>query len=181
LVSYRTFEHDLFCRDADDLRALHRSGKPSREKIIRVAGTSAGIMRLAAPTHLLTVLVAGLALAGCAAKPQLVTDSPGLANTAPAGATSQPAPAGQLPAPVAGPTSQPATTQPPPAQPVAAPQPAGRGARAPTVPAQPATGDEPMTTTRAREQCWMLAEGQRARDIDSRVKFVEQCVKDKMK
>jgi hypothetical protein len=38
-----------------------------------------------------------------------------------------------------------------------------------------------MTVTRARELCWMQAENQRARDIDSRMKFVEACVKDKMK
>jgi hypothetical protein len=38
-----------------------------------------------------------------------------------------------------------------------------------------------MTVTAAREQCWMLAEHQRARDIDSRAKFVERCVQDKMK
>ena len=38
-----------------------------------------------------------------------------------------------------------------------------------------------MTVIKAREQCWMAAELLKSRDVDMRVKYVEQCVRDKMK
>ena len=62
-------------------------------------------------------------------------------------------------------------------------QPAGRAARAPDVPAEPPSSyDGPMTVTKAREQCWMMSENDKAArgDLDKKVKFVEACVDKKM-
>lgn len=75
-------------------------------------------------------------------------------------------------------TDSPGTVPKPGAEP--APAAAGRAARAPEAPPPPAP-QEAITVTKAREQCWMLAEHQRNRDIDARVRFVEKCVQDKMK
>jgi hypothetical protein len=121
-------------------------------------------MRCILPAHLLVALIVGATLGACATQSQMITDSPGIPASNAQGPPLESA---------AAPTAAPA--------PAPAPQPAGRAARAPTVPAPTPQPDGPMTVTRAREQCWMLAESQRARDIDTRVKFVEQCVKDKMK
>ena len=57
-------------------------------------------------------------------------------------------------------------------------QPAGRATRAPE-PSTESKGDEgPLTITKAREQCWMMSETDKAAraDLDKKVKFVEQCV-----
>jgi hypothetical protein len=113
-------------------------------------------MRCNSRGHLLVALIVSVALGACATQPQMITDSPGV-------------PASNVPSPPTESAAAPAPAAPP----------AGRAARAPTVPAPPS--DQPMTVTKAREQCWMQAETQRARDIETRVKFVEQCVKDKMK
>ncbi len=62
-------------------------------------------------------------------------------------------------------------------------QPAGRAARAPDVPAESSNSDDgPMTVTKAREQCWMMSESDKAAraDLDKKVKFVEACVDKKM-
>jgi hypothetical protein len=57
----------------------------------------------------------------------------------------------------------------PAAAPVAAPAPAA---------APPA---EPLTTQKAREQCWMKFENDRkAKDLDTRARLVEQCVAERM-
>jgi hypothetical protein len=57
-------------------------------------------------------------------------------------------------------------------------------APAPPAPAQPAgpaaaapAPAEPLTTQKAREQCWMKFENDRkAKDLDTRARLVEQCV-----
>jgi hypothetical protein len=121
----------------------------------------------------LSVLAVSLVLAACSTQTTMVTDSPGALPGGATAAATQPAAA----SPAAAPT--PAAPAPPPVAPT--PPPAGRAARAPATPPAPPADDQPMTITRAREQCWMLAETQRARDVDSRVKFVEKCVQDKMK
>ncbi|MGZ3409339.1 MAG: hypothetical protein ACXU80_03150 [Xanthobacteraceae bacterium] len=62
--------------------------------------------------------------------------------------------------------------------------PAGRGARTPpTPPPQEAVDQGPMTTTRAREVCWMETEenAKLQRDMDAKIKFVEKCVDQKMR
>jgi len=107
------------------------------------------------------LMLLGMPLSACVTQRKMVTDSPGSVTAPQTAAVQQPAP--------------PATTAP------AAPAPvtAARAARAPTPPPEP--DEEPMTITRAREQCWMQAEHQRQRDIDARVKFVEKCVAEKMK
>jgi hypothetical protein len=119
-------------------------------------------MRCISRTHLIVALFAGAALCACATQPQIVTDSPGI--PAPTAQT-PPNESAAAPSPVTAPTTPPA----------------GRAARAPGAPATPPSEQQPMTVTKAREQCWMQAESQRSRDLDTRVKFVEQCVKDKMK
>jgi hypothetical protein len=91
--------------------------------------------------------------------------------------------------PVAAAPAAPATAQAgqPVAQATPAPTrqaPAGRAARAPEPAASPASGDDgPMTVNKAREECWMKSESNNAirNDLDKKVKFVEQCVNDKMK
>jgi hypothetical protein len=99
----------------------------------------------------------------------------------PAGA----APAAVQAAPAAEPAPAPQAEAAKPAAPARASrsQPAGRAARAPDVPAEPAsTDDGPMTVTKAREQCWMMSENDKAArgDLDKKVKFVEACVDKKM-
>jgi hypothetical protein len=152
------------------LRRLQRGGKAWTLGIIRAAVATARhhpvIMIDARSRHWSTMLIAALALGACATQPQMVTDSPGLAAPA---------------SPQATLTETPSPPPPPPSAASPPPQPAGRAARAPTVPQAAPAGDGPMTVTRARELCWMLAERERARDIDTRVKFVERCVNDKMK
>ena len=62
-------------------------------------------------------------------------------------------------------------------------QAAGRAARAPDVPAESSNSDDgPMTITKAREQCWMMSETDKAvrGDLDKKVKYVEACVDKKM-
>lgn len=66
--------------------------------------------------------------------------------------------------------------------------PAGRAVRAPAAPPpapppEAATEDEgPLTITKAREQCWMSTEGNKAtKDLDAKSKFVAKCVDEKMK
>jgi hypothetical protein len=98
-------------------------------------------------------------------------------------------PAGAAPAAQAVPAAEPAPAAqaeaPKPAAPARASrgQAAGRAARAPDVPAEPASSDDgPMTVTKAREQCWMMSENDKAArgDLDKKVKFVEACVDRKM-
>jgi len=128
------------------------------------------LMHCTAPALRLAALIAGLSLAACATQPRMVTDSPGLQSSA--SATAMPPPAQVEPAPAPAPV----------AAPVAAPAPAGRAARAATPPPPPPPADDqPMTVIKAREQCWMAAESLKSRDVDTRVKYVEQCVRDKMK
>ena len=96
------------------------------------------------------------------------------------------APAAAQATPAAEPAAQAdAAPAPKPAAPARASrsQPAGRAARAPDVPAEPPSSDEgPMTVTKAREQCWMMSENDKAArgDLDKKVKFVEACVDKKM-
>ena len=114
------------------------------------------------------LLISALLLSGC------VTDAPSdvvfpAAATPAAPGSAQAAPAGQ-----------------PVAQAVPAPSrqlPAGRATRTPEPPAPASSDDGPLTTTKAREQCWMKSENDKAlrADLDKKVKFVEQCVNDKMK
>jgi hypothetical protein len=62
--------------------------------------------------------------------------------------------------------------------------PAGRATRTPPTPPPEEAADEgPMTTTRAREICWMATEenAKIKRDMDAKIKFVEKCVSDKMR
>jgi hypothetical protein len=64
--------------------------------------------------------------------------------------------------------------------------PAGRAARAPPAappaPEAAAEDDGPLTLTKAREQCWMSTEGNKAtRDLDAKSKYVAKCVDEKMK
>jgi hypothetical protein len=128
------------------------------------------VFTMFAPRLCLPLLAVSLSLAACMTQTTMVTDSPG---AVPGGATAAAAQPAASPPPAAAPSPPPAASTPPPA---------GRAARAPTPPPPPPPADEqPMTITRAREQCWMAAESQRARDVDSRVKFVEKCVQDKMK
>jgi hypothetical protein len=98
----------------------------------------------------------------------------------------QPAPqtAAIQPPPQAAPT--PPAPQPAVAQSTApAPRqlPAGRGARTPPTPPPQEADSEPMTTTRAREVCWMETEenAKLKRDMDAKIKFVEKCVDQKMR
>lgn len=61
--------------------------------------------------------------------------------------------------------------------PAAAPPPAQPTAPVATAPA-PA---EPLTTEKARGQCWMKFENDRkAKDLDTRARLVEQCVAERM-
>jgi len=39
---------------------------------------------------------------------------------------------------------------------------------------------EPMTPVKAREECWMRAEGNKDKALDARLKFVEKCVDEKL-
>jgi hypothetical protein len=67
------------------------------------------------------------------------------------------------------------------------PPPARRAARAPATPPPDPDDDsaaQPMTTTRARELCWMATEDTKnkvKRDMDAKIKFVEKCVDERMK
>lgn len=109
------------------------------------------------------LMLLGMPLSACVTQQKMVTDSPGAVTAPQTAAVQQPAP--------------PTTTAPAPAAPAQVT--AARAPRAPTPPSE--SDEEPMTITRAREQCWMQAEHQRQRDIDARVKFVEKCVAEKMK
>lgn len=98
--------------------------------------------------------------------------SPAAAQAAP---PAEPAPAAQADATPAPKPAAPARTS--------RNAPAGRAARAPDVSAEPPSSDDgPMTVTKAREQCWMLSENDKAAraDLDKKVKFVEACVDKKM-
>ena len=59
---------------------------------------------------------------------------------------------------------------------------AGRATRATVVPEETKGEDGPLTITKAREQCWMASETDKAArtDLDKKAKFVEACVDKKM-
>jgi hypothetical protein len=115
-----------------------------------------------------TLLISALLLSACVTQTPSDVVFPAAATPAAAG-SAQAAPAEQS-------VAQAAPTR---------PVPAGRAARAPDpAPAAPASSDDgPMTVNKAREQCWMKSESNNAirNDLDKKVKFVEQCVNEKMK
>jgi len=115
------------------------------------------------------LLISAFLLTACVTKAPSDVVLPAAAAPA-APATAQTAPAGQ---PAAQATPAPAR-----------PLPAGRAARAPEPAAPAASADNaPMTINKAREECWMKSETNNAirNDLDKKVKFVEQCVNEKMK
>jgi hypothetical protein len=121
-----------------------------------------------------------ITLAGCAVGGFDLTG--GSSASAPA---AQPTVAAEPPA-GREPATQNVAVQPPAAQARPSPRqlPAGRAARAPpTPPPETASDDGPMTTTRAREICWMETEenAKMKRDMDAKIKFVEKCVDEKLR
>lgn len=97
-----------------------------------------------------------------------------------------------LPPPAAPPQQAAASSSPAlapssgPAAPAARQQSARRGRRTPPAPPPQeaaATDSEPMTTTRARELCWMATEenAKLKRDMDAKIRFVEKCVDQKLR
>jgi hypothetical protein len=129
-------------------------------------------------------LTGGIAiwLAGCAVGGFDFTG--GSSASAPA---AQPAVAG--PQAAAEPATQNVAVQPPAAPALVARTPsrqlpAGRATRAPPAPPpEVAADEEPMTTTHAREICWMATEENPKikRDMDAKIKFVEKCVDEKLR
>ena len=118
-----------------------------------------------------------LTLTACATQPASdVVMSPNATPSAAATAQADPPPgaAAQVagPAPVAEPA--------PPKRRQAA---AGRAARAPDPPPEASTEEGPFTITKAREQCWMKYETEKAGrglDLDKKAGLVQKCVDDKM-
>ncbi len=127
-----------------------------------------------------SLLTATLALAACATKPPSdVVMTPGAAPAEPASAQAEPPAAGSPPAAQAA-----ATTPPPAAAPKRRQAAAGRAARAPEEPSASRTDDGLFTITKAREQCWMKYETEKAGrglDLDKKAVLVQKCVDDKMK
>ena len=129
----------------------------------------------------ISLIATSLALTACATQPASdVVMTPSATPPAPASAQTE------LPAAGAPPAAQAAA--PPPAVAPAPPKrrqaAAGRAARAPDEPPPASsTDDGPFTITKAREQCWMKYETEKAGrglDLDKKAGLVQKCVDDKM-
>jgi hypothetical protein len=171
-----------FCPECREIRPWNPVGNPAKQcKTCAPLCSKVPFMLRPQLFAAISLLTAAITLSACVTQgPSDVVFPASGTPPAPASATAEP--------PAAGASSPVQTAEAPP--PAAEPAPpkrrqaaAGRAARAPEPAPEPKADDGPFTITKAREQCWMKYETEKAGrglDLDKKAGLVQKCVDDKM-